>query len=144
MILKIELTTDNQYLIITTMISFHLKPITNQELCQIFIILSGLDIKNLTGIILTMDKMSDLNTFTERNFMTDTGTFLPGLVRYILHWIFNNFNHYYCIDIYMEFIELNRLFFYILLFTIGGLINIWRNYAEKQKEDLELIILKNS
>jgi hypothetical protein len=48
------------------------------------------------------------------------------------------------VDIALEFIELNRLFFYIVLFYLGDTIRLWRDFKQRRKEKMELELLKES
>lgn len=47
-------------------------------------------------------------------------------------------------DIAFEFIELNRLFIYIVLFFLGDAIRLYRSIMQKRKEKSELELLKTS
>jgi hypothetical protein len=48
------------------------------------------------------------------------------------------------VDIALEFIELNRLFIYIILFFMGDCIRFYFSYRQQKKEKLELELLKQS
>lgn len=48
------------------------------------------------------------------------------------------------VDIVLEFIELNRFFFYIILFFMGDAIRLYFGIMQKRKEKLELELLKSS
>lgn len=48
------------------------------------------------------------------------------------------------VDIVMEFIELNRLFFYILFFFMGDLIRLYFSLIQRRREKMELELLKSS
>ena len=48
------------------------------------------------------------------------------------------------LDIAIEYMDVNRLFFYLLLFFIGDIIRVIRNYKAKMRQEMELQLLKNS
>jgi hypothetical protein len=48
------------------------------------------------------------------------------------------------VDIVAEFIELNRFFFYLLLFFVGDIYMMYRDWITKKKEEMEMKILKDA
>lgn len=48
------------------------------------------------------------------------------------------------IDIFFEFLEVNRIYVYFLLFFLGDVVAVYRNWKKVKREQMELELLQDS